>query len=178
MSGSAQHSGSDRIVVLVSAIIAVLAALGTLFAHHRSISALALKNDAIVTTAKASDQYQTFETKRVRVAMYQTMLAGDVISKPAARKASQAAMDHEQASSLAVLNDAKALERQAAAQQRRSDDVLHSYETLEVATTLFEIAIVLTSISALTGSRPLLWSSIGASAIGVAAMIAGFLQAH
>ena len=177
MSGpSTQPGSSDRPLPLISAIIAVLAALGTLFSHHRSISALALKNDAILTTAKAYDEYTTFETKHVRAAMYQTLLAGDVISNPAARNAAQAALNHEQASSLAVLTDAKTLEQQAASEQKRSDGLLRSYETLEIATTLFEVAIVLTSISALTGSRPLLWTSVGASAIGIAMMVFGLYQ--
>jgi hypothetical protein len=49
--------GHDRLIPLVTAVIAVLAALGTLFAHHRSIEALVVKNDSIVATAKATDQY-------------------------------------------------------------------------------------------------------------------------
>lgn len=176
MSGASATDSRDRLIPLISAIIAVLAALGTMLSHHRSISALALKNDAILTTAKVSDEYTTFEIKRVRAAIYQTLLAGNVISDPAARKAAQTVLDHEQASSLAVLGDAKHLEMQSAAEQLRSDVLLHSYETLEIATTLFEIAIVLTSISALTGSRQLLWSSVGASIIGMTLMLFGFYQ--
>ena len=176
MSGQSNAPGGDRFIAAVSAIIAVLAALGTLLSHHRSIAALATKNDAIVTAARASDQYTNFETKRVRASMYATLLAADLIDKPKAKAAAEQALNHEQSSSLAVLSDAKALDARVDAEQARSDVLLHSYETLELATTLFEIAIVLTSISALVGSRPLLWISVGSSAVGIALLAYGYFQ--
>ncbi len=176
MSGATSTQGADRFIAAISAIIAVLAALGTLLSHHRSIAALALKNDAIVTAAKASDQYTNFETKRVRASMYSTLLAAELIVKPEAKRSAQLALNHEQSSSLAVLGDAKALDARVGAEQARSEVLLHSYETLELATTLFEIAIVLTSISALVGSRPLLWISVGSSALGIALLAYGYFQ--
>ena len=48
-------SGGPRFIPLISAIIAVLAAIGTLASHHRSIEATMMKNEAILTTAKASN---------------------------------------------------------------------------------------------------------------------------
>jgi hypothetical protein len=176
VSGPTNSHGTDRFIAAVSAIIAVLAALGTLLAHHRSIAALGVKNDAIVTAAKASDQYTNFETKRVRASMYATLLAADLIIRPDAKRTAQEALNHEQSSSLAVLSDAKALDARVEAEQARSEVLLHSYETLELATTLFEIAIVLTSISALIGSRPLLWISVGSSALGIALLAYGYFQ--
>ena len=44
---------AGRLLSLAAAVIAVLAALGTLFSHHRSITALAVKNEAILTQARA-----------------------------------------------------------------------------------------------------------------------------
>ncbi|HTA40732.1 MAG TPA: hypothetical protein VK760_16740, partial [Candidatus Acidoferrales bacterium] len=62
--------GSRKLVSLAAAIIAVLAALGTLFSHHRSISALTAKNVAILTQARASDRYNSYEAKQVRYNVY------------------------------------------------------------------------------------------------------------
>ena len=56
MSGPAVQSESrDRLLPLISAIIAVLAALGTMFSHHRSIAALALTTDTSALTAAGND---------------------------------------------------------------------------------------------------------------------------
>ncbi|HET9028783.1 MAG TPA: DUF4337 family protein [Candidatus Aquilonibacter sp.] len=169
--GAREH---DPLVAIVSAIIAVLAALGTLASHHRSIEALATKNQAILTTAKASDQFTSYQTKRVRVAVYSTLLAGDVITNPKARSDAKTALDHEQASSLAVLGEAKRLETRAEKEQETSERMMSSYVTLEIGTTLFEIAIVLTSISALTETRILLWFALGMAVIGIVLLPIGY----
>ena len=168
------HTHHDPLIAIIAAIIAVLAALGTLASHHRSIEAITQKNNAILTTAKASDRYTAYQTKRVRVALYSTLLAGDVITNPKARADAKTALDHEQASSLAVLGEAQRLEERAAKEQEQSEAMLSSFVTLEVATTLFEISIVLSSISALTESRVLLWVAVGLSALGVVLLPVGY----
>lgn len=170
--------GHPRFIPLVAALIAVLAALGTMISHHRSIEAITMKNNAILTTAKASDQNTAYLTKRVRVALYSTLLAGDVITNPKARANAQKELDHEQASSLAVLQNAQGLEKRAAQEQAESDVLLSSFVTLEVGTTLFEVSIVLSSISALTKSRALLWVAIGLSTIGIALLVVGYFPLH
>jgi hypothetical protein len=161
MSGAAQTN--DRLTAVASAIIAVLAALATLFANHRSITALSLKNDAVLTTAKASDLFATYQTKRVRIAIY------SALDKPAN-------LSNDQSSSIATLGEAKKLQDRAALEQEHSDALLHSYETFEVAATLFEIAIVFASIAALTSSRLLLWFGVGLSGVGLILLVVGFVQ--
>ncbi len=171
-------SRGHRFIPLVAAIIAVLAALGTMLSHHRSVEALTLKNTAILTTAKASDQYTAYQTKRVRVAVYSTLLLGDVIRDPKGRANTQKALDHESATSVAVLKEAQRLEHSATEEQQESESLMSSFVTLEVGTTLFEIAIVLSSISALTKSRALLWVAVGTSAIGIILLAVGYFPAH
>ena len=162
---SAPTHGGDRLTAVASAIIAVLAALATLFANHRSISALSIKNDAILSTAKASDLFANYETKRVRVAIY------EALNKPSDSKA-------DRASSIAVLGEAKKLQDRSVMEQERSESLLHSYETFEIAATLFEISIVFASIAALTSSRILLAAGLSVSGVGVVLIVLGFLQPH
>lgn len=170
--------GHDRLIPLVAAIIAVLAALGTMASHHRSVEAITKKNDAILTTAKSSDQYTAYQTKRVRVTVLSSLIAGDVIANPKIRASQQKSLDHEQATSLAVLAEAQHLEQRAAKEQEESESLMSSYSTLEVGTALFEIAIVLSSISALTESRALLWVGIAISAIGIVLLVVGYFSLH
>ncbi|HEY5350264.1 MAG TPA: DUF4337 family protein, partial [Candidatus Lustribacter sp.] len=161
-----------------TAILAVLAALGTLYSHHRSIGALSLRNQAILVTAKASDQYSYYQTKQLKIALYQALLAADGSSSPARVRTLRSAMETEQRSSLAVFAQAKQLEREAADDQSHAESLLASFETLEIATTLFEISIAFASIAALTDARIALVAGAVLSAIGLVLGIFGYLQAH
>lgn len=172
------RSRRDRLVPLAAAIIAVLAALGTLFSHHRSISALSIKNEAILLQSKASDQFNYYQAKRLKYTLYSTLIAAGETRSASIRASMQKTADHEQTSSLDILSKAQTLERQATEEQERSEAILRSFETLEVATTLFEVAIVLVSISALSETRRMLYFGCGLSAAGIVVMIVGFLQAH
>jgi len=171
-------ASGHRFIPLTAAIIAVLAALGTMLSHHRSIEGLTMKNNAILTTAKASDQYTAYLTKRVRIAVFSTLIMGDVIKDRKALATTQKSLDHEQATSAAVLQEAQRLEKRATEEQEQSEALMSSYVILEVGTTLFEIAIVLSSISALTSSRALLWVAIGISVVGIVLLAFGYFTTH
>jgi hypothetical protein len=168
----------NRLVSLAAAIIAVLAALGTLFAHHRSIGALAAKNQAILTQARATDTYNAYEAKQTRYNIYSALLASDLVRSPQNRARLESVAQGEQSSSPALLEKAKGLEERAAADEARSEAILKSYEILQFATTAFEISIVLVSISALAGARLLLPLGCGLSGAGLVLFVIGLLQAR
>lgn len=166
------------LVPFAAAIIAVLASLGTLFSHHRSISALAFKNEAILTQSKASDQFAYYQAKRIKFTIYSALVSAGVPKDAAAAKALKNVADHEATTSLAVLSSAQALEKQAIEDQERSEGTLKSFETLEIGTTLFDIAIVFVSISALSQTRPLLYLGCAMSVVGIAYTAIGYFQIH
>jgi hypothetical protein len=170
--------GRNKLVPLAAAIIAVLAALGTLFSHHRSISALTVKNEAILTQARASDRYNSYESKRVRYDVYSAFLASGLPEKEAGKQTVRRLAEKVQASSLSALADAERLEKLSAEAEERSELILKSYEWLEIGTTFCEIAIVLVSISALASTRIFLTIGSGVAAIGAAILIFGYFQAH
>lgn len=170
--------GGNKPVALAAAIIAVLAALGTLFSHHRSISALTAKNEAILTQSRASDRYNAYESKRVRYNVYMAFLAAGLPKAQAGKDAVKRLADREQASSLVTFADAERLEKISNDKDVRSDLILKSYETLEIGTTFCEIAIVLVSISALASTRIFLTIGSGLAAVGLAFLIFGYFQAH
>jgi predicted RND superfamily exporter protein len=165
----------DRLIPLISAIIAVLAALGTLFAHHKSIQALALKNEALRDSIRASDRYDYYQAKRSRISTYNALIDAGIARDAAAVAKLKKTVDHEERSSLAVLSDAQSLETKADAVQDHAQSELASFQTFEIATTLFEVAIVLASISALTRSPLLLWGGTGLSAIGAVLLVMAFI---
>jgi hypothetical protein len=176
MAARVERSRRRRPVAVVTAIIAVLAALGTLFAHHRSIGALSMKNQAILTQARASDTYNAYEAKQIRYNIYQALLASDLIAKGDTRSRLVSLAENERISSAAVLEKARSLERQSAHDDERSEAILRSYEILQYATSAFEVSIILISISALAGTRILLPFACGLSGVGLVLFVAGLFQ--
>jgi hypothetical protein len=165
-------------VSLAAAVIAVLAALGTLFSHHRSISALTAKNVAILTQARASDRFNSYEAKQVRYNVFNAFLTAGLPRAQAGKDLVKKLADKELVSSIATKAEADRLDQAAKDKEEQSELILKSYETLEIGTTFCEIAIVLVSISALAGTRLFLSIGSGLAAFGLAFLIYGYFQAH
>jgi hypothetical protein len=172
----ADTRSGDRIVSLAAAIIAVLAALGTLFAHHRSISALSAKNQAVLTQARATDTYNAYEAKQIRYNIYQALLSTELVRGAQTRARLESIAQRERVSSPSVLENARSLEAQAAHQEIQSEAILRSYETLQFATTMFEVSIILVSISALTAARLFLPLGCTLSGVGLVLLVVGLAQ--
>lgn len=165
MRGPVEMPMHARLVPFFTAIVAVLAALGTLYSHHRSIQALALRNQAVLLTAKATDQYNHYETAQLRATLYELMKMPKALAE-------------EERTSIGIYNQATSYEKEADGLQDRAVSLLTSFETLEIATTLFEIAIAFASIAALTGTRLTLVVAACLCAAGVVLGIIGYFQAH
>jgi Domain of unknown function (DUF4337) len=175
---TAAADGHDRLIPFFSAIIAVLAALGTLFSHHRSIQALALRNEALLLTAKASDQYNYYQTQQLKATLYRALLAENPSSQTGKADTLRNSLKAEERSSIAVFVQARAFEQQAEDEQQRAVALLESFERLEIATTLFEISIAFASIAALTSARLMLWVGVMLSAFGLVLGLIGYFRVH
>ncbi|MBV9233872.1 MAG: DUF4337 family protein [Candidatus Eremiobacteraeota bacterium] len=176
MSRSFEAHGGNRLISLSAAILAVLAALGTLFAHHRSISALSSKNQAILLQSRAADTYNAYEAKEIRFNIYQALLATGLVDGGQTRKRLERAAAGEMQAAPSALAKAKALERQATDEDARSQSVLKSYEYLQVAAAAFQISIVLVSIAALVAARFFLPMVGIFGALGVVMLVMGLAQ--
>ena len=137
--------GSGR-YALAAAIVAVIAAIGTLLGNHRSVQALDARSAASLDQARA-----TFA----------------VVSVVDERKPQSLS---------AVIQQGRQLEQKAATSEQRSDVLLSSYEMIEFGTTVCEIAIVLVSVSALARKPWLFFTGLGAGALSVAIIIIGELR--
>ncbi len=168
----AHHSEGPRWIPIAASILAVLAALANLLSNQRSTEALVAKNNAILATAQASDQYNFYQAHRLRETVYQAAIDAHpgVVSATLRSVASR-----ERGREPAILAHAKAFERRAIAEDTRSDVALGSHETLEIAVTLFDVAIVLVSISALVGSRLLPIVASIASVVGAIFFLRGLV---
>lgn len=168
----------DRAAALAAALIAVLAALGTLFSHHRSISALTAKSQAILLQARAADRRNAAEGKEIRSELYAALLKAGIAQTANARQALSSVVDREKAAAVDASKEADTFENESLDYDSHSDVSMKSYETLEWATAIFNMAIVLVSISTLSHNRSLLFAGCGLCGFGVIAMIVGLLQGH
>ena len=168
------HEG-PRWVPVAAAALAVLAALSGFLSNIRSTNALIAKNDAIVATTRASDTYNEYQASRLKYYVSQSALdAGVGPGGNAARL--KANVKREKAKGPPLLDKAHAFEAQAEADSARSEKLLAQHETIEVSTTLFEVSIVLISITALVGSRLLPIAAGAASAVGLAIFFFGLVR--
>jgi hypothetical protein len=162
-----QAKHGDPMVAISASIIAVLAALMTMFANHYSVRALSVKNEAILQQARASDAYAYYESKRIKYHIYTAFVAADLARDSHRLAALSTTAKTEEAAAVPILKQANELEADSNENQERSELLLNSHEALEVATTLLEIAIVFVSISALTQTRFLIYLGGGCAIAGV-----------
>lgn len=164
------------LVPVSAAVIAVFAALATLFANHSSISGLAEKNEAILFQTKSSDQYAYYESSRIKVHVYQALLGSGLVTGAGATKQMQGVVKTEQTKANRINKVAHRFELTATDHLDASERFMRAYESYEVAATLFEVSIVLVSITALTRTKVLLFIAYAASAVGVGFFSSGFLR--
>ncbi|HTX02427.1 MAG TPA: DUF4337 family protein [Candidatus Acidoferrales bacterium] len=163
------HREGSRWTPIAAAVIAVMAALVTLLVHQRSNQALNAKNNAILSFTRASDQYGYYQSKSIKEDVYTVALATSARPNPALRKV----VEHEESSKASVLAQARTYEEQADAYNERSEKFIHSYETLEIAATFLEVAIVVLSISTLAGTIILPAIAAVSTLVGIGFVFAG-----
>jgi Domain of unknown function (DUF4337) len=171
-----EHGGhGPRWVPIAAAILAVLAAIASYFGNLRSTEALFAKNESIVATTHASDTYAQYQAGRIKYYVAQTALDQGVSSGGNAKKLA-ATVTGEKSKGPPLLEKARSFEEEAAHQNERSERLLRQHETIEVGATLFEVAIVLVSITALVGSRLLPVVAGVAAVLGMGFFITGLTK--
>jgi hypothetical protein len=174
---SAQLEAGGKFVPVATAIIAVFAALATLFSNHSSVSGLQLRTQAGITQTKASDQYNYYESKRIKAEVNQALLQAGLITNAAARSGMRSRIEAENAQAAGILSKAQAEEAQSEEELDRAEGSMRSYESHEVAATLFEVAIVLVSITAIMQKTRGMTALAGVAALtGLAFFLTGFLR--
>jgi hypothetical protein len=171
--GGDQHEAS-RWVPIAAAVLAVVAALVTLLTNQRASQSLNAKNDAILAVTRAADTYNEYEARSIKQHAYESLIAAGVTSDPKRLAALQGVASRENTQKQPVLARARAFEKAAARDEERSERLLHARETFEISVTLLEVAIVLTSISAVARARFLPIVAGIAAGLGFVEAIRGF----
>jgi hypothetical protein len=166
--GEGGHTRWTSYLSLQTAVIAVFAAVASLESGGNSNDAILAKNEAILYESQASDQWAYYQAKCVKesLAANQAVILG-ATSPPLAAKfnAEAARYKVEQGE---IQSAARELEAKVKESNERAEKLLEHHHRFAIAVTLFQIAIALSAIAALT-RRKELWS------VGLAASVAALV---
>lgn len=165
-----ERFGGPRWMPIAAAVVAVLAALVNLLSNQRATQALISKNQAVLSFTHASDTYNYYQAKAIKEDVY---LAASAVSRTAAVSALRKVADHEHTTKQKVLDQARALEKDADTEDARSETLMHSHDTIAIGVTFLEVAIVILSISSLVGTLLLPLIAAAATLTGLGFTIAG-----
>jgi hypothetical protein len=137
---SAEHSGEKWIswVALSTAILAVLAAIAGLLSGKHA-------NEAMMSQIEASDQWNFYQAKSIKASVLDTRLALATVPNESDRaKAERYEKEQEE------------IKSEAQNKQTEAKSNFHQHEVLARSVTMFQIAIAIAAVSALT-KKPRFW---------------------
>lgn len=169
-----QLAEGTKLVPIMAAVIAVFAALATLFANHSSISGLAAKTEAILASSKATDTWNYYQAKRLKIEVNRAMMLSGTVSNAKGLAAMQKTVAGEDRKSHALLVQGQQLDKESEDHYAASERFMQSYEKYEVSATLFEVSVVLVSLTALMRTKIMLFVAVGATIVGIAFFAQGW----
>ena len=152
---SAEHSGIAWIswVALSTALLAVLAAIASLLSGQHA-------NEAMINQIEASDQWSYYQAKSIKAAVLDAKIAlTGASSEP--DKSNRDRYEKEQ----------EAIRSEAEHKQAAAKLYFHKHEVYARGVTMFQIAIAIAAISALTKKRSFWLVSLVFGAVGCAFLL-------
>jgi len=165
-----------RWISLTTAILAALAAIGSLRAGATVNEALLLKTEATRLQAEASDQWAYYQAKGIKGAVAQgAQSAWQAAGRPSPTALTDLAARYgrEQGD---IQKKALEFERQRDERSHEADLLLEQHHRYAAAVALFQIAIALGAIAALTKVRLAWIVSLLAGALGTVALLLPMLR--
>ena len=140
-------------VALTAAILAVFAAITSLLAGHYS-------NEAMIEQLKASDQWAFYQAKGIKSAILETRME-------LTRDMGKEVNPKDQEKVKQYKEEQKEIQKTAEEKQEQSKTYLNVHNTLAKGVTLFQVAIAICAISALTKRKPLWYGSMVLGLAGI-----------
>ena len=158
---------------LSTALVAVLAAVASLESGSFANDAIVQKNEAVLQQSRAGDAWSFYQAKGIKAAIYAGQAElGDAHAEFAAHAKKTAERERSEQEDLKKV--AAEHEEKVAEMNRESSHSLHAHHTFATAVTIFQVAIALSAIAALTRKKPMWWVSLAAGAAGVVFFVKGF----
>lgn len=133
-------------------------------------------NQAVLEQTRSFDAYNAYDGKEIRYTVYQALVASGLVRDGAARARLESIAKSEKTSLPEALAKSEAFQQEATHAEESGEKLMRSYETLQLATTFFEVAIVFVSIATLAEARFFLPAGCALGGIGLVLFLAGLLQ--
>jgi hypothetical protein len=149
-----------RWISLSTAVIAAIAAVAALRAGDTVNEALALKTDAAQLQGQASDQWAYYQAKGIKGAVAHAMSASYKAAgknPPPETETAAARYEKEQGE---IQTKARELEKERDAKGAEAGALLERHHLFANSVALFQVAIALGAVAALTRMRPVWYASI------------------
>ena len=165
-----------RRIALTTAVLAALAAIAALKAGSTANEALVLKTEATRLQAEASDQWAYYQAKGIKLAVAEATEApwssvGKHPPRDLREKERRYAIEQEE-----IKSKAEALERERDGKSREGDYLLHQHHGFANAVALFQVAIALGALAALTRNRLVWLGSLSLGAVGAGFFVVRLLS--
>ena len=156
-----------RWIALTTAILAALAAIASLEAGATVNEALVLKTESTKLQSQASDQWAYYQAKGIKADVVQASATSWTAAgkTPPANIASETARYSAQQDT--IREKAKELESERDAKSHEADELLERHHHYAGAVALFQVAIALGAIAALTRVRSVWLGSILVGGAGI-----------
>jgi hypothetical protein len=151
------HHSQERwimMVALTAALLSVLAAITALFASHYA-------NEAMIEQIQASDQWAFYQAKGIKSAVLESKM--ELLSQMGKEADTKDVKNAER-----YKDEQKDIKKDATEKQEESARYLVQHNALAKGVTLFQIAIAICAISALTRKK---WLWYGSILLGIAGVI-------
>ena len=166
-----QGGGLLRWISLSTAILAVLAAIGSLRAGATVNEALLLKTEATQLQAEASDQWAYYQAKGIKAAIAESGAnSWEALGKRPPAALAESALRYA-ADQQAAQQKARTLEARRDEHAHAAAELIEQHHLYAIAVALFQIAIALGAIAALTRVRLAWIASLLTGVIGAVALL-------
>jgi len=163
-----EHEGGSLLkrIALSTALFAALAAISALKAGATVNEALILKTEATRLQAEASDQWAYYQAKGIKAATAEAARTSwlAIAKEPPSEYAEKQKRYGEEQKE--IEKKAREKEKERDEKSREADELLHHHHGFANTVALFQVAIALGAVAALTKSKPV-WA--GSLLLGVAA---------
>jgi hypothetical protein len=172
-----EHEGGSLVkqIALTTAIFAAIAAVASLLAGSTINEALVLKNEATQLQGRASDQWAYYQAKGIKAAVQSAVGASWSAAGKAVPPEIGAAEKKYAAEQQEISAEAKKLEKERDEKSSEADELIHRHHKFAAAVAIFQVAIALGAVGALTRLRPVWIASFAAGVIAIVYFILPFL---
>lgn len=165
-----EHS-EKRIPAITAAVLAVCAAFGSLLSGHAA-------NEAILDQNRATDQWALFQARSTKEQVFEvgSQLVGALTDGTAQAERARPALEHLRGEVKRYEREKEEVKREAERWEEESRHEYRKHTRLSLGIALFQVGIVLASVSLLARSRWLHPASLVVGAVGLLCLIVGLFS--